>query len=551
MSKNPKMKWLIAVGLILIMLLPAIGCEKAPAAPQVLRVNLAGEPATIDPNRASWADQRSVVVQCFEGLLGFNQDLTLKAVVAKEIPSVANGGISSDGKTYTFKLRTDVTWSDGTKVKATDIEYSIKRMLNPSLACEYAYLYYNIVGSVAYNSAADQSEGNMTALRDAVGVKALDDYTLEIKVDQAQPTFLQLMALWPVYPVREDIITQYGDQWTEPPHYVGNGPFILTEWVHQDHMTFKVNDNYWGTKPKLSEIQYKMISDVNSELAAYKNNELDMARVPPGSEKTIMADPVLNKETVRYNELTTFAFQFNLTKPPFNNLKVRQAFSTAIDRVSFVDKVRAGVGRPALSWIPPGMPGYDANLGKAYEFNTTKAKQLLAEAGYSDVSKLPQIKFQFNDSAGNRLIAQFLQGQMQDNLGITITLEPMESKAFQQMVNAEQHTWAWFGWGADYPDPENWLPAMFETGAGNNHTLYSNPAFDALCEQGKYELDDAKRAEIWAKAAKILSDDSPIVTVFYRERFWLAKPNVKDLITTAMDGQIPGDLFFFKTNLSD
>jgi oligopeptide transport system substrate-binding protein len=140
---------------------------------------------------------------------------------------------------------------------------------------------------------------------------------------------------------------------------------------------------------------------------------------------------------------------------------------------------------------------------------------------------------------------------MQDNLGITITLEPMESKAFQQMVNAEQHTWAWFGWGADYPDPENWLPAMFETGAGNNHTLYSNPAFDALCEQGKYELDDAKRAEIWAKAAKILSDDSPIVTVFYRERFWLAKPNVKDLITTAMDGQIPGDLFFFKTNLSD
>jgi len=538
--------------LALILPLVLIGCgEEAPAAPQVLRANLAGEPSTIDPNRASWALERSVIMQCFQGLLEFNQDLTLKAVVAREIPTVGNGGISSDGMTYTFKLRTNVTWSDGEKVTAQDFEYSIKRLLDPDLACEYAGFYFDIVGGEDYFGAADQDAATKAQLRDAVGVKAKDDYTLEINIVRPRPTFLQIMALWCTYPVREDIIEAYGAQWTEPPHYIGNGPFVLTEWVHQDHMTFKVNEDYWGTKPKLSEIQYKMITDQNAELAAYMNNELDLARVPTGSEKTIMDDPVLSQEIVRYPELITFAFQFNVSKPPFDNKLLRQAISTAIDRVSFVDKVRNGVGAPAYSWIPPGMPGYDPELGLEYTFDVTKARQLLVQAGYSDVSKLPEIKFQYSDTAGNRLIAQFLQGQIQDNLGITITLEPMETKAFQELVNAELHNWAWFGWGADYPDPDNWLPELFGTGAGNNHTTYSNPEFDALADEALSELDNTKRLQLWAQAQEMVIDDCPIATMYYRERFWLAKPNVKDLLTTGMDGQLPGDMFFYDTYLSE
>lgn len=516
----------------------------APAATQILRVNLASEPATIDPNRASWAQERTVIMQVFEGLLGFNQDLTLKPVVAKEIPSTANGGVSADGKTYTFKLRNDVTWSDGKKVTAKDFEYSIKRMLNPDLAAEYASFYFDIAGGEAYFGAAGKDEATKTSLKNAVGVKAVDNTTLQVTLAQPRPTFLQLMALWPVYPVREDIVAKFGDKWIEPPNYIGNGPFLLTEWVHQDHLTFKPNPKYWGTKPKLSEIQLRIITDVNAELAAYKNNELDMSRVPPGTEKATMADPVLSKEILRYNELTTFAFQFNVTTPPFDNKKLRQALATAVDRVAFVDKVRAGVGTPAYSWIPPGMPGHDPNLGKEYEFNVAKAKQLLAEAGYADVSKLPELKFQYSDTAGNRLIAQFLQGQLKDNLGINLTLEPMESKAFTQLVNQEKHTWAWFGWGADYPDPDNWMPELFGTDAGNNHTAYSNPQFDALAKQAKQELDNAKRLQMWADAQKMVMADAPIVTMFYRERFMLWKPNVKGLKTTGMDGAVCGDMFF-------
>jgi len=293
------------------------------------------------------------------------------------------------------------------------------------------------------------------------------------------------MAMWPAYPLREDIITSKGEQWTEAGNYIGNGPFIMTEWVHQDHITFKQNPNYWGTKPKLTEIDYKMITDANAAYAAYLNGELDMSGVPVGTEKATMEDPTLKTQIVRYPQLTTFAFQFNVNKAPFDNIKVRQALATAVDRVSFIDNVRSGVGQPAYSWIPPGMPGYDANLGKEYTFDVTKAKQLLAEAGYSDVSKLPELKFQFSDTAGNRTIAQWLQGQLKDNLGIQLTLEPMESKAFQQLVNSENFNWAWFGWSADYPDPDNWLPELFGTGAGNNHTGYSNPDFDALVEKSQ------------------------------------------------------------------
>jgi oligopeptide transport system substrate-binding protein len=378
--------------------------------PQILRVNIAGEPNNIDPNRASWSTERTVIMQVFEGLLGFKQDLSLTAVVAKEIPTVGNKGISADGKTYTFKLKNNVTWSDGKKVTAKDFEYSIKRLFSPDLAAEYTSFFFDIVGGEEYYTAGDKDAAAKDQLRDAIGVKAVDDTTLEIKLKQARPTFLQLMALWPVYPLREDIISQYGEKWTEPPNYVGNGPFIMTEWVHQDHITMKANPNYWGTKPKLTEITMKMITDANASLAAYRNNELDISAVPAGTEKATLADSVLGPQIVRYAELVTFGPQFNVTVAPFDNKLVRQALATAIDRVAFVDKVRNGVGAPATSWIPPGMPGYDAELGKQYTFNPTKAKELLAEAGYADISKLPEIKYQYADTASNALIAQFIQG---------------------------------------------------------------------------------------------------------------------------------------------
>lgn len=520
-----------------------------PSGPQTITLNLGGEVNTIDPNRASWSNERSVMMQVFDGLLAFNADLSLAPMVAKEIPTVANKGISADGKTYTIKLKTNVTWSDGAKVTAKDFAFSIKRLFTPELAAEYASFYFDIVGGEAYYTAADKTDAEKAALKDAIGVKAINDSTLEIKLIDPLPTFTQLLALWPVYPIRQDMVDSHGENWAQPdasgamPYYIGNGPFVLKEWVQQDHFTFIPNAKYWGTKPTLTQITFKEITDANVALAAYKNNELDQSGVPGGTEKATMADPVLSPEIVRYAQLTTYAFQFNVTKPPFNNKTLRQALACAIDRAAYVQKIRAGVGTVALSWIPPGMPGYDPELGKEWAFNPTKAKELLAQAGYPNGAGLPELKFQIANTGANPTIAAFLQAQLKDNLGINLTVDLMEPKAYSALYNAKEFTWGFTGWGADYPDPDNWLPQLYGTGAGNNKTGYSNPAFDALAAQGLKELDNTKRLNIWADAAKLVVADQPMIYVFNRETFVLKKSWVKNQVTTGMDGQIAGDMF--------
>ncbi len=513
---------------------------------QEFRINLAGEPDTIDPQRSSFSTEITIVKQLFNGLLGFNQDLSLRPVTATEVPSVGNGGISADGLTYTFKLRPEVKWSDGKPVTAADYVYGIKRMEDPDLPPgDYATFYYIIKGAEAYNSSGTMDKDTKTALRERMAVKAVDDKTLQITLEQPKPTFLQLMALWPVYPARQDIIEKYGAQWTEAGNLIGNGPFVLKEWVHQDHITLTANPNYWGAKPKLQTITMKMITDVNAELAAYKNNELDMSRVPPGTEKATMADPTMKAEILRFAELTTFGAQFNVKKAPFDNKTLRQALSMAIDRVAFVDQVRGGVGQPAYSWVPPGMPGYDKDAGLQYKFDPAKAKATLTQAGYADPSKL-KISFQYSDSAGNRTIAQFIQAQLKQNLGLDVGLEPMESKAFQAASKAHELSFFFQGWGADYPDPDNWLPETFGCGAGNNKMDYCSAQFDALSKQALAELDNTKRIQLWMEAQRIAVDDVPMVFFYYRERFWLLKPWVTDLLYTGMDGLIPGDFFYDK-----
>lgn len=514
------------------------------AANQIFRVNMPSEPEKIDPNRAAFAQEITVAKSIFNGLLGFNQDLTLKAVTAEAVPTTQNGGISADGKTYTFKLRKEVTWSDTKPVTAKDYVYSIKRMLDPALAADYSYLYYSIVGAEEYNGAAKADAATQAKLKDAVGVRAPDDYTLEVKLKDAEPTFLSKMALWPVYPVRQDVIEKFGDKWVDPANIISNGPFILKEFVHLDHITLQRNPNYWGTKPTLQTVLIKVLADENAALLAYRNGELDMVAVPAGNEKAILGDQNFAKDILRFNELTVFAFQYNVTKAPFTNKLVRQAIATAIDRDSFVDKVRNGVGKPALSWLPPGMPGYDASVGSQYKFDPAKAKQLLAQAGFPDGKGLAPISFSYSDSTGNRVLAQFLQGQMKENLGIDIKLDPHESREFRQFLTQNQHQWALLGWGADYPDPENFLPGLFGTGTGNNHTLYSNPQFDALTKQASTELDNTKRIQLLAQAQKMVIDDAPIAPLYYRERLWLKHTNVLNVKVTAMDGGVPGDFFF-------
>ena len=523
----------------------------AAAAKQDFRLNIGGEPQSIDPNRSAWDTSITIIRQVFVPLLGFNKDLSLKAAVAKEIPSTANGGISADGKTYTFKLRNDVKWSDGKPVTAKDFAYSIKRLMDPKLAAEYASFYYDIVGAEELNTAKPDSP-DLAKLTGALGVKAVDDTTLEITLKNPRPTFLQVMALdWPVVPIRQDMVEKGGDKWTDSPDtYIGNGPFMLKEWKHQDHITLVPNPNWWGDpKPKLTSITWVMITDAAAARASYEAGELDMVAVPSPDIPKVLADANLSKQTVRINELVTFGVRYNVKEKPFDNVKLRQAFQTAFDGKTFVEKV-LNLGKPALSWIPPGMPGYNADLGKEWAFNPTKAKQLLSDAGFADPKTVPPIKLQFADTGNNKLYAQFIQAQLKDNLAVAIDLDPMEPKSFSTLVNAKKHQWAWFGWGADYPDPDNWLPEIWGTKGGNNKTNYSSAQFDEIAAKAAAELDEAKRLKLWDDAQKIVIADLPSLFTHYRERLVFVKPYVQGLTPTAMDGHCPGDRFFYTMSIA-
>jgi oligopeptide transport system substrate-binding protein len=524
---------------------------------QELRLNLVAEPETIDPNLAFDSDSIGVVRQLYSGLLAFDQDLNLVPALASEVPSQSNGGISADGLTYTFKLREDAKWSDGQPITAADVEYSVKRLLDPEIGSAYAPVYFDIQGAAEYTMAMGDpddptpvDEATLSQLRDTVGVEAVDEHTLRMTLVQPRYTFVYLAAIWPIYPLRQDIVEAFGDTWTEPGNNVSSGPFVLSEWAHNDHMTLTPNPYWYGEQPKLQKLVLKMIGDPNAAYAAYLNDELDVVAVPPANIKSVEEDSNLSQQIVRSVDMGTNAYEFNVQVAPFDDPKVRQAFAMAIDRDSFVNKVDFGVGEVAYSLIPPGTVGYDPELGQELAYDPQRARELLAEAGYGE-GNVPDVTIQFADVGGNQLSAEFAQGQFEENLGVSVKLEPLEPRAFAATVMQGEFMIIPIGWGADYPDADSWLPQNFGSEGGSNLAGYSNAEFDALVEQAIAEPDPGKRLALWSQAQQLLVNDAAAIFVSYRERVRLVKPYVKNLILTGMDAGLDGELFLTATYIAE
>ncbi|MCL4535834.1 MAG: peptide ABC transporter substrate-binding protein [Bacteroidetes bacterium] len=516
---------------------------------QELRLNLTGEPETIDPSRVSWDNQIVVVLQAFEGLLGYNQDLTLRPLVARDLPSVANGGVSPDLRTYTLHLRHDKRWSDGRPVTARDFEYSLKRLLSPKLNAEYAPLYYAIEGAREYNTAAPGSP-RLKEMEANVGVHALDDYTLQLKLVEPWAAFPQLLALWPAVPLRQDVIGQYGESWTQPGHYLGNGPFRLIEWTSHDHLTLAADEGYVGIKPKLQKITMAMEPDPQADLAAYLRGARDIVAVSTADIARAMADPATSQELMRYPDLAVSGLRLNPARPPFDNPKVRQAVATAIDREAFVRQIGNGVGKPAYSWIPPGMPGHDPTLGYHFHLNPAAARQALAETatpnGLGNGREMPPLVFSYANNSQGAGMADFVKDQMSRHLGLSVEPGPLLPRAFQQAVARGDYQMVWFAWGTNYPDPDprSWIRGLFAAEADNGAASFGNPALDDMARRARVEPDEHRRLLMWAEAHRMITDDATFVFLSYRENLALVKPRVKGLKPTAMDGRFPGRYFY-------
>lgn len=520
---------------------------------QTLRVNLGGEPDTIDPNLAEFNTELAVVRQVYEALVLLDKDL-------KPVPGGAKSWTtSSDGLTWTFTLQ-QAKWSDGTPVKAADYEYSFKRILDPTVAAPYAGYFAGVIkGSAAYNNAPVSvpkasttaakptvTPAQLTTLRDAVGVKATDDSTLVFTLESPTPYFLDLVSLGVVPPLRQDLVKS---GWTnDVKNYVGNGPFVLIEHSPQAQLVFAPNPNYYGGPPKIG-MQWRIITDSNAAYAAYRNGELDIVAPPRADTPAIKADSTLSKQFVVNPLLSIYWMYLEVKHAPLDNVKFRQALSQAFDRDSFIKDQFKGLGTPATFVIPKGMPGYDPNGGAEYAFDLAKAKASLQASGVNPATV--NLKILYSNNPVTTGYASYIQAMMKKNLGVNLQPNPVEAKARVAAQKAHNFDLVWSGWGADYPDQQDWFD-LFRTGDGNNNGEYSNPQFDALVKQADAEMDATKRADLYKQAAQILYNDQPALIMYQDVNFALVQPWVQNMTYTAQDdaAQVIGDYFYKHVTLA-
>jgi oligopeptide transport system substrate-binding protein len=500
--------------------------EVSPAG-NVLRVNFS-EPENVDPQKSSFVDEIRFIMLNYLPLMTFDTEL-------KPVPGAAESyELSEDGKTFTFKLRPDQMYSDGEPLTAANFEYAWKRLCDPNTAGEYASIAFPVVGCEEFFSAFDTGgltvtdEAQLQALRDAVGAKALDESTFEITLKDPAPYFLNVAALWVGAPVREDLVEAGGETWwSDPANFIGNGPFQLVEWENQSRVRFERNENYVLSKPQFEAIEGPMSDESNVVFEAYKAGELDISGVA--------ADPELKAQLNEVAGSCTFYIGFNNTKAPFDKMEVRQAFAQALDREAYVRDVLQGLGVPAQSFIPPGFPGHDADE-KQWAFDSAAAKQLLETAGY-DANQ--EVKFTFAASARGQARAEYLAAMLQNNLGVKVTIDPVDPTVYTSLFKRDEDTPQMFflGWCADYPDPQNWVSLVFQTGGISSDRInYSNPQLDELTKQAdQLPLDDPKRAELYTEAQKLLVKDAPVAFLYHEAGPFLVKPWVKGLNSTPLD----------------
>jgi oligopeptide transport system substrate-binding protein len=334
-----------------------------------------------------------------------------------------------------------------------------------------------------------------------------------------------------------------------PENYVGNGPFMLTEHEPDTRVVFEANPNYNGPlgPVKLNRIEMAFIEESAVAFQAYKNGELDIGGVAAEDLAAVEGDATLSQQVVELPGSCTFYLGFNVTKAPFDNVKVRQAFAQAFDREAWVRDVFNGLALPTQTFIPPGFPGYEET--DQWAFNAEAAKATLAEAGFADVSTLPEIKLTFSSSARNKVRFEWVANQLKQNLGIDAVLDPVDPTAYTALVKDPATTPQMFylGWCADYPDPQDWLSVVWKTGGiSSGRVGWSNKEYDDLVTQADIEQDPTKRAELYSQAQKILIEEAPAVFTSNDVNKLLVKPYVKGVEVTPLD-YIPG--FFNLPNL--
>ena len=441
--------------------------------------------AFLDPAQGPDANTAQVAGMIYSGLV--KSDVNLNVV-----PDQATWDISPDNKVYTFHLKPGITFSDGTPVTAQTYVYTLTRALLPAVNSTIATFFEgNIVGAMDVNSK------KTTTL---AGVKAVDNQTLQITLTQPTPYFLEVLTNYLYFPLNKAVIDQYGE--TDWPNHVagsavGTGPFMVKEWDHKVKMVLVPNPHYYGAKTKLTEVDMYFVSDPNTAFAAYQAKEYDFVwNITPAEQSTAQSMAGFTRKSL----LQTDLLFFNNKMPPFDNVAVRQAFAYAIDKPLLVHAIFKDAVVPAQTIIPPGMPGYQPNY-PGLPFDKAKAKSLL-QGVYPDVSKVPPITFSYPSSQVTPAEAAALQQMWQDALGINVNLRPVDLNAYNTQTANHQVQFGFTQWGADFPDPYDWLALNLLPNASNNSGEWNNAAFAQTISQAEQSSGDA-RIKLYNQAEQI------------------------------------------------
>ena len=492
-----------------------------------LNINIGPEPATIDPAKNSAVDGATLINHAFEGLMKLDSEGQIVEGQASKYE------VNEDETVYTFTLRDDAKWSDGKAVTAEDFVYSWQRLVDPKTGADYSYMIDMVQNA---NEIMAGEEKDLTKL----GIKALDEKTVEVTLATPTPYFLEVCAFPATYPVRKDIVEANADTWaTDPATYVGNGPYVLKSWEHQANMSYVKNENYYDFKNLGPDtINFVLMEDKNTILSAFKNGEILFGDDLPSEEIEAMKDKGLYIES----QLGTYFLSINVQKEVLNNEKVREALSLAIDRDYIVEKVAKGGQIPADTFIATGLTDADGktqfhdNATKwydvaDYEGNVKKAKELLKEAGYENGKGIPSIELMCNP--GHEPIMEAIQNMWKENLGISSTISSQDWNVFLETRKQGEFQVARDGWLGDYNDPISFID-MWVTGGGNNNAQWSNKEYDKLVKEIKSTTDKEKRYELMHQAEDILAKDMPIIPIYYYTDLYLKSDKLEGMYTSPL-----------------
>ena len=521
--------------------------ETTPVASGTFDINVcfASEPETMDPNLNRTVDGAVMAHHMFEGLYKWVDDGSGTAVLALGQAAAEPEKVTNDdgSVTYTYTLRDDIKWSDGEPVTAHDFEYSWKRLVNPDLAAPYSYMI-NMVKNA--NEAVDG-----TVSPDELGITATDDKTLVIELTYDCPYFQEICAFPTCVPLRADVVDGNDGWFREPATFLCNGPYKMSDWTHNASITMVPNTEYYGGNDGPDSITFKLMDDNRAMLTAFNNGELDYMQNPPPDEvASLLADGKL----IPGDYLGTYYACFNNAKAPFDDARVRKAFSLAIDRNYLVNQITQVGEYPAGGWVPSNV--YDVNgpdgddfrtVGgdyvsvdpAEYEKNCEEAKALLADAGYPDGAGFPAVTYLYNTDDRHNAIALALQSMWKNVLGVDVTMDNQDWNVFLQTRTAGEYNICRNGWICDFNDPMNFLD-MFMTGNGNNDAHYSNEKYDALLNEAQVTADPAKRMDLMHQAEdQMMGEDAAIAPLFYYNQPYLISDRVDGMYYT------PLGYFFF------